>query len=106
MTCMGFGVARMCAVVGVSCGCGTAYLVPHSSARYGRVNFILRLRVKLLKEVERLQHSLGVPGDVAYTCETAGHFFLYQVVSRWEEFMSRVKPLANEVRYLCFMYTC
>ena len=47
--------------------------------RYGRVNFILALRLQLLKEVERLQRSLGVAGDVAYTCETAGHFFLYQV---------------------------
>ena len=47
--------------------------------RFGRVNFILALRLELLKEVERLQHSLDVSGDVSYTCETAGHFFLYQV---------------------------
>ena len=32
-----------------------------------------------LSEVGRLQTSLGVHGDVAYTCETAGHFYLYQV---------------------------
>ena len=25
------------------------------------------------------QQSLGVPGDMSYTCETAGHFYLYQV---------------------------
>ena len=50
-----------------------------STLRYGRVNFILALRLQLLKEVERLQRSLGVAGDVSYTCETAGHFFLYQV---------------------------
>ena len=43
------------------------------------MNFILALRLQLLKEVERLQRSLGVVGDVSYTCETAGHFFLYQV---------------------------
>merc|ERR1711935_1032507 len=30
--------------------------------------------------------SLGVAGDVSYTCETAGHFYLYQVLSRWEKF--------------------
>jgi intron-binding protein aquarius len=65
-------------------------------SRYGRVNFILSLRLRLLKEVERLQHSLGVAGDVAYTCETAGHFFLYQIVSRWEEFISKVKPLVGK----------
>ena len=47
------------------------------------MNFILALRLQLLKEVERLQQSLGVAGDVAYTCETAGHFFLYQVRCSW-----------------------
>ena len=47
--------------------------------RYGRVNYVLARRLELLNEVGRLQESLEVPGDVAYTCETAGHFFLYQV---------------------------
>lgn len=50
-------------------------------SRYGRVNYVLAQRLELLKEVERLQQSLGVVGDVSYTCETAGHFFLYQVLS-------------------------
>ena len=49
------------------------------SCRYGRVNYVLARRLELLKEVGRLQESLGVPGDVSYTCETAGHFYLYQV---------------------------
>ncbi|KAK2168383.1 hypothetical protein LSH36_17g07036 [Paralvinella palmiformis] len=61
-------------------------------SRYGRVNYVLAQRLELLAEVGRLQDSLGVPGDVSYTCETAGHFFLYQVLSRWEEFLSKVKP--------------
>ncbi|KAG7466190.1 hypothetical protein MATL_G00162160 [Megalops atlanticus] len=61
-------------------------------SRYGRVNYVLARRLELLREVGRLQESLGVPGDVSYTCETAGHFYLYQVMSRWEEFMSKVKP--------------
>lgn len=61
-------------------------------SRYGRVNYVLSRRLELLQEVARLQESLGVPGDVSYTCETAGHFYLYQVMSRWEEYMSKVKP--------------
>ncbi|XP_071509741.1 RNA helicase aquarius-like [Diadema antillarum] len=65
-------------------------------SRYGRVNYVLGRRLELLKEVERLQESLGVPGDVAYTCETAGHFFLYQVVARWEKFLSKAKPKGNK----------
>ena len=48
-------------------------------SRYGRVNYVLAQRLELLTEVGRLQQSLDVPGDVAYTCETAGHFYLYQV---------------------------
>ncbi|XP_029454885.1 RNA helicase aquarius isoform X2 [Rhinatrema bivittatum] len=60
-------------------------------SRYGRVNYVLARRLELLREVGRLQESLGVPGDVSYTCETAGHFFLYQVMSRWEEYLSKVK---------------
>merc|ERR1719376_1416942 len=55
-------------------------------SRYGRVNFILRERKKLLTEVGLLQGSLGIPGEVSYTCETACHFFLYQVLSRWEKY--------------------
>eukprot|EP00066_Takifugu_rubripes_P001547 XP_003962796.1 PREDICTED: intron-binding protein aquarius [Takifugu rubripes] len=61
-------------------------------SRYGRVNYVLARRLELLKEVGRLQESLDVPGDVSYTCETAGHFYLYQVISRWEEYMSKVRP--------------
>lgn len=48
-------------------------------SRYGRVNYVLAQRLELLEEVARLQQSLGVPGDVSYTCETAGHFYMYQV---------------------------
>ncbi|XP_017331417.1 RNA helicase aquarius isoform X3 [Ictalurus punctatus] len=61
-------------------------------SRYGRVNYVLARRLELLGEVARLQESLGVPGDVSYTCETAGHFYLYQVMSRWEEYTSKVRP--------------
>ncbi|XP_071832631.1 RNA helicase aquarius-like [Apostichopus japonicus] len=61
-------------------------------SRYGRVSYVLSQRLALLKEVERLQESLNVLGDVAYTCETAGHFYLYQVVARWEKFLSKVRP--------------
>lgn len=60
-------------------------------SRYGRVNYVLAKRLDLLMEVQRLQESLNVKGDVAYTCETAGHFFMYQVLARWERFNARVK---------------
>ncbi|XP_064457354.1 RNA helicase aquarius-like [Ornithodoros turicata] len=60
-------------------------------SRYGRVNYVLGKRLELLQEVSRLQESLGVGGDVGYTCETAGYFYLYQVISRWEKFLEAVK---------------
>uniref|UniRef100_A0A183J7H6 AQR helicase n=1 Tax=Soboliphyme baturini TaxID=241478 RepID=A0A183J7H6_9BILA len=59
-------------------------------SRYGRINYVLSKRLELLQEVERLQSSFGVPGDVAYTCETAGHFFLYQVHVRWQEYLRKI----------------
>ncbi|XP_046750844.1 RNA helicase aquarius isoform X2 [Diprion similis] len=60
-------------------------------SRYGRVNYVLAKRLDLLMEVQRLQESLNVKGDVAYTCETAGHFFMYQILARWERFNGRIK---------------
>ncbi|XP_018334120.1 RNA helicase aquarius [Agrilus planipennis] len=66
-------------------------------SRYGRVNYVLAKRLDLLVEVERLQKSLDVPGDVAYTCETAGYFFLYQVLSRWEHYESIIRPKSGKL---------
>eukprot|EP00794_Sanderia_malayensis_P020020 gene20019-21981_t len=66
-------------------------------SRYGRVNYVLARRLDLLQEVQRLQESLNVSGDVSYTCETAGHFFLYQVISRWEEYQSKLKKAGKDV---------
>jgi len=37
------------------------------------------------------KESLNVKGDVAYTCETAGYFFMYQVSTRWNRFETKVK---------------
>ncbi|KAJ8982916.1 hypothetical protein NQ317_004572 [Molorchus minor] len=65
-------------------------------SRYGRVNYVLAKRLDLLMQVEKLQRSIKVEGDMAYTCETAGHFYLYQILSRWEHFLSIVKPKSGE----------
>ncbi|CRK91492.1 CLUMA_CG005158, isoform A [Clunio marinus] len=57
-------------------------------SRYGRVNYVLSQRLELLKKVKKLQDSLDVTGDVSYTCETSGHFYLYEVIARWEKFLN------------------
>lgn len=68
-------------------------------SRYGRVNYVLAKRIDLLNEVQKLQESLGVIGDVSYTCETAGYFYLYQVVSRWEKFLSEIERFSGDDTY-------
>lgn len=65
-------------------------------SRYGRVNYVLAKRIELLGQVQKLQESLGVTGDVSYTCETAGYFYLYQVISRWEKFRSEIESFSGE----------
>lgn len=60
-------------------------------SRYGRVNYVLAKRLDLLMDVQRLKESLNVKGDVAYTCETAGHFFIDQIITRWDQFQINIK---------------
>ncbi|KAG2495214.1 hypothetical protein HYH03_006820 [Edaphochlamys debaryana] len=57
-------------------------------SRVGRVNAMLARRLELLAEVEKMARQLGVPEaeSVAYTCESAGYFWLLHVLSRWEKF--------------------
>ncbi|MCO5611849.1 hypothetical protein L7F22_066108 [Adiantum nelumboides] len=57
-------------------------------SRQGRVNAMLARRLELLAEVERLAKTLQIPDDVGYTCETAAHFWLLHVYSRWEQFVA------------------
>jgi len=64
-------------------------------SRYGRVNYVLAKRLDLLTQVQRLKESLQVDGDVAYTCETAGHFFRQHILARWEEYLARVRLASN-----------
>lgn len=66
-----------------------------SFSRTGRVNAMLERRLRGLGEVERLAKSLAIPGaDVtAYTCETAGHFWLLHVLSRWEKFRAQCEQI-------------
>jgi len=59
-------------------------------SRYGRVNYVLNKRIELLDEVTKLKDSLGVHGDMGGSCETAGYFFLHHILSRWEQFISKV----------------
>ncbi|GAA27332.2 intron-binding protein aquarius [Clonorchis sinensis] len=81
-------------------------------SRYGRVDYILSKRIQLLQEVMRLAktfHHPSVSADTTapvtnetaeaisdqtnidmYTCETAQYFFIQEVLSRWEDFVSKM----------------
>ncbi|KAK9820367.1 hypothetical protein WJX72_009525 [[Myrmecia] bisecta] len=60
-------------------------------SRVGRVNAMLARRLELLAEVEKMAKQLNVAEDVAYTCETAAHFWLLHVLARWERFVAQVE---------------
>ena len=53
------------------------------------------LFIYIYLQVGRLATSLGVVGDVDYSCETAQHFFLFNVLSRWEEYEHKVSRRAK-----------
>lgn len=62
-----------------------------SFSKYGRVNSFLEKRLTLLSEVDRLSQSLEIGGEHGYTCETAGYFYLYHVLSRWEPYIDKCR---------------
>lgn len=71
-------------------------------SRYGRVNYVLAKRLDLLEQVQKLQESLGVQGDVAYTCETAGFFYLYHVIASWERFQVELNQRKEKLNSQAF----
>ncbi|KAL3124777.1 hypothetical protein niasHT_001614 [Heterodera trifolii] len=65
-------------------------------SRYGRVNFVLAERQRLLEQVELLREAVDETGDVSYSCETAGYFFRYTVCKTWEYFMEQVQTMQKQ----------
>lgn len=55
-------------------------------SKQGRVNWSLARRLQLLAQVQKLSVSIGVPGDMGNTCETAAYFQLEHVQARIEKF--------------------
>jgi intron-binding protein aquarius len=73
-------------------------------SRVGRVNAMLERRIALLAEVEAMAVQFGVPADAAYTCETAAHFWLLHVLSRWEKFRVRTIHFLYNEAIICEDY--
>jgi intron-binding protein aquarius len=76
-------------------------------SKWGRVNHMLKRRLDLLGEVEKLAKSLGVKNvqDIAYGCETAQHFFLHQIESRWEKYEKDLGTAGIDGKNLDKVYT-
>ena len=66
-------------------------------SRYGRVNYVLSKRMELIDEVDRLQKSLDIESDTAYSCETAMNFYITHVVLSWETFQAKLKESDNKI---------
>jgi intron-binding protein aquarius len=62
--------------------------VEQSFSKIGRVNAVLKRRLELLAEVERLGKVLGIPGSKshAFTCDSSGYFWFLHILARWEKF--------------------
>ena len=60
-------------------------------SKAGRVDAMLQRRLDLLGEVERLARIFEVATEAAQTCETAKHFWLLHMLSRWERFVALCK---------------
>eukprot|EP01127_Copromyxa_protea_P005293 TRINITY_DN15242_c0_g1_i1.p1 TRINITY_DN15242_c0_g1~~TRINITY_DN15242_c0_g1_i1.p1 ORF type:complete len:1415 (-),score=323.12 TRINITY_DN15242_c0_g1_i1:37-3777(-) len=67
-------------------------------SKLGRVDWMLNLRIEMLKQAAELAKSLGISEDVAYTCETAENFFTYEVLARWEKFTTDIEAARKKLR--------
>uniref|UniRef100_A0A914HES8 Intron-binding protein aquarius n=1 Tax=Globodera rostochiensis TaxID=31243 RepID=A0A914HES8_GLORO len=65
-------------------------------SRYGRVNYVLTERQRLLEQVELLRTAVDETGDVSYSCETAGYFFRYTICKTWEYFVEEVQKVRSQ----------
>ncbi|ETO10995.1 hypothetical protein RFI_26379, partial [Reticulomyxa filosa] len=62
-------------------------------SQIGRVNYMLQVRLNQLKEAQDLALSIGERIDRCVTCETSGHFYNLDILSKWEEFEYRLEEI-------------
>ncbi|CAO3600533.1 unnamed protein product [Absidia cylindrospora] len=71
-----------------------------SFSKYGRVTAFLERRIELLQEVDRLSQSLKIPGEHGSTCETAGYFYNYHVLTKWTPYDNKLMADASSTQQL------
>ena len=75
------------------CGC-ERWVCWHAKHRSSKTDAVTHPTVPV--QVERMAKQLGVAGDVAYTCETAAHFWLLHVLARWEQFVAAAEASRSD----------
>ncbi|KNE56581.1 hypothetical protein AMAG_02376 [Allomyces macrogynus ATCC 38327] len=65
--------------------------------QYGRVTHFMTRRAALLEQVQILATSLQVPGDHAFSCETAAAFFKVHIDPRWAAYERAPKATTADV---------
>jgi len=63
-------------------------------SKFGRVNWMLKRRLELLEQAERLATAIGASPDEAYSCETCEHLYSAHVLARWEQFQLALRQAA------------
>jgi intron-binding protein aquarius len=63
--------------------------------KYGRVNFMLKLRLDMLEKIGRIAHDVNPQINPTFTCETALIFNQSQLQARFTSFSQEVSRLAR-----------
>lgn len=66
--------------------------------KYGRVNYLLERRIKLLEEVKKLNRIIK-KDENDFTCETAEIFFIHTIEKKWKKFSEDLKNNKSEIAF-------
>ncbi|EWC44192.1 hypothetical protein DRE_06937 [Drechslerella stenobrocha 248] len=63
--------------------------------KYGRIEFLMERRQRLLEEVDRLALSINAPGAHGNSCETASYFYKVYIKPMWQKFQDLVSASSD-----------
>lgn len=69
-------------------------------SKQGRINYLLERRLTLLSEVKLMANSMKNEDSNEFTCETAQIFFSTLILTKWNEFLNKIKSKSDLKFYL------
>ncbi|KAL9643532.1 hypothetical protein ABK040_010146 [Willaertia magna] len=69
-------------------------------SKFGRLNYLLQLRLDTLKMIDLLASSLQLLQFTNLSCETATHFFIGYIIPKWKEFITQCKHYKRSTKEL------